>query len=519
MWLPKLLDNNIDDESVLLLGDAELKELIPKIGPRLKFKKLLDELKLEAAQDVTLTNEDALWCNITKTGSETYTDKSSDDVTCAADEPSHTPVAGQGDQNTGCLDGRAVIIEGEASGGLLKEGSRRNHNISQRIYSSLLFTLCCWKRQYCKKKIQVENLYESYITRRRKLRQSGELAGTSRRASSCSSGSTSVTSNFNFDSGDNSDNNEPDDYVENLTFLKNNVEPWGKVEEIWSATSSCRLKNLYRKNNSGIHLKYPALRQPQGYILLMNDFNQLYPEKENSLFSAIEIHKRTIINYAKRKAEHTRDRNLKTTIQSLIALIDDLLIPTRFDDRSTHKWSELIARNSTLTVHTASYSIWSAPFALLVIERPQSLSTMFAWLLLTYIINISPARKKKGKEIIKFSRSEMSCAFINQVASEAHVTSSILERKELLGKQQRSMQPYVIYVGDNCTQIRASYVVINDTVYSFSKLITAVDCAFKIFHSTGACYPEECEDVWLLIQLGFFNIHTKYDRNTQVVKD
>ncbi|KAL4710841.1 hypothetical protein ACJJTC_016125 [Scirpophaga incertulas] len=118
-------DNNIDDESVLLLGDAELKELIPKIGPRLKFKKLLDELKLEAAQDVTLTNEDALWCNITKTGSETYTDKSSDDVTCAADEPSHTPVAGQGDQNTGCLDGRAVIIEGEASGGLLKEGSRR----------------------------------------------------------------------------------------------------------------------------------------------------------------------------------------------------------------------------------------------------------------------------------------------------------------------------------------------------------------------------------------------------------
>ncbi|KAL4701928.1 hypothetical protein ACJJTC_004573 [Scirpophaga incertulas] len=93
-------DNNIDDESVLLLGDAELKELIPKIGPRLKFKKLLDELKLEAAQDVTLTNEDALWCNITKTGSETYTDKSSDDVTCAADEPSHTPVAGQGDQNT-----------------------------------------------------------------------------------------------------------------------------------------------------------------------------------------------------------------------------------------------------------------------------------------------------------------------------------------------------------------------------------------------------------------------------------
>ncbi|KAL4702799.1 hypothetical protein ACJJTC_010560 [Scirpophaga incertulas] len=254
MWLPKLLDNNIDDESVLLLGDVELKELIPKIGPRLKFKKLLDELKLEAAQDVTLTN--------------------------------------------GCLDGRAVIIEGEASGGLLKEGSRRklslilinetikNHpdyKISseqfQKLASGIVATFpkestVVYYSPYVAgkdntaKKNSSGKLYERYITRRRKLRQSGELAGTSRRASSCSSGSTSVTSNFNFDSGDNSDNNEPNDYVENLTFLKNNVEPWGKVEEIWSATSSCRLKNLYRKNNSGIHLKYPALRQPQGYILV-----------------------------------------------------------------------------------------------------------------------------------------------------------------------------------------------------------------------------------------------------------
>ncbi|KAL4720494.1 hypothetical protein ACJJTC_019255 [Scirpophaga incertulas] len=162
-------DNNIDDESVLLLGDAELKELIPKIGPRLKFKKLLDELKLEAAQDVTLTN----WKTL-----------------------------------------------------------RKIHYKKTKVAAE-------WRISWYKQ--------TSFIVFFRKH---------------------IVTSNFNFDSGDNSDNNEPNDYVENLTFLKNNVEPWGKVEEIWSATSSCRLKNLYRKNNSGIHLKYPALRQPQGYILV-----------------------------------------------------------------------------------------------------------------------------------------------------------------------------------------------------------------------------------------------------------
>ncbi|KAL4720580.1 hypothetical protein ACJJTC_013505 [Scirpophaga incertulas] len=47
---------------------------------------------------------------------------------------------------------------------------------------------------------------------------------------------------------------------------------------------------------------------------------------------------------------------------------------------------------------------------------PESINNV-CLLLLTYIINITPARKKKGKEIIKFSRSEMSCAFIHQVAS------------------------------------------------------------------------------------------------------
>lgn len=138
-------------------------------------------------------------------------------------------------------------------------------------------------------------------------------------------------------------------------------------------------------------------------------------------------------------------------------------------------------------------------------------------LLLAFIINISPARKRKGKPIIKYSRAEICDAFIKQVASEAEVTSKIISKREQISKQGCTLQHFVTFVGKSFTEVVAAYVVINDTVYHFNKLITAVDCACKIFHSTGACYPEECAEVWLFIQLGFFDIKSKFDKNTQTV--
>lgn len=35
--------------------------------------------------------------------------------------------------------------------------------------------------------------------------------------------------------------------------------------------------------------------------------------------------------------------------------------------------------------------------------------------------------------------------------------------------------------------------------------------AVKIFNSTGAFYPQDLSDIWLFVQLGLYNIKTKYD--------
>lgn len=137
-------------------------------------------------------------------------------------------------------------------------------------------------------------------------------------------------------------------------------------------------------------------------------------------------------------------------------------------------------------------------------------------MVLPLVINISPTRKQK-KPAWKPSRAEISQGFISQAVSEAEVTTTILEKTEKLKKLGRTVQPYVISVGPSAAVIRKAYVVINNTVYTFQKLITAVDCAFKIFQATGAYYPEESEDIWTTIQIGMYGITTKFDRKTQAV--
>lgn len=61
-----------------------------------------------------------------------------------------------------------------------------------------------------------------------------------------------------------------DDTDENLTWLKNNVDPWETVVKKWTETSDYRLKHIYDgdDNITGYYNKYPALKQPKGYTLV-----------------------------------------------------------------------------------------------------------------------------------------------------------------------------------------------------------------------------------------------------------
>ncbi|KAG5884371.1 hypothetical protein JTB14_003318 [Gonioctena quinquepunctata] len=84
------------------------------------------------------------------------------------------------------------------------------------------------------------------------------------------------------------------DLEETILWLKNNIEPTNEVTEKWKVTFSQRTNK--KDTIEQYYGKFPCLSQPLGYLLLQNDFNQMYPERENSLFikypqMAVKIHK------------------------------------------------------------------------------------------------------------------------------------------------------------------------------------------------------------------------------------
>lgn len=139
-------------------------------------------------------------------------------------------------------------------------------------------------------------------------------------------------------------------------------------------------------------------------------------------------------------------------------------------------------------------------------------------LLLPYILSVPPALKKAGKPSWKPARSEIRDAFVTQVSAETEILPAVEARKNKYRDLGRSFQPLVVIVGPSLQETSRSVVVVDDTWYNFSSALEAVDGAFKIFHSTGACYPEEATDVWLFIQRAFYKIETKYDRISQAIR-
>lgn len=54
---------------------------------------------------------------------------------------------------------------------------------------------------------------------------------------------------------------------------------------------------------------------------LQEDFNQMYPGKENNLFSTLNLKQEDILAYAKGKADHSRNKVIKNDIINLIGMI------------------------------------------------------------------------------------------------------------------------------------------------------------------------------------------------------
>lgn len=85
----------------------------------------------------------------------------------------------------------------------------------------------------------------------------------------------------------NSIENEPINNVQeqiSLDYVKNNLSPFEEVSSHWSLSFNARRKLLHSTDLYQYMSMFPIIKQPDGYELLINDFNQLYNENDKNLF-------------------------------------------------------------------------------------------------------------------------------------------------------------------------------------------------------------------------------------------
>lgn len=73
------------------------------------------------------------------------------------------------------------------------------------------------------------------------------------------------------------------------------------------------------------------------------------------------------------------------------------------------------------------------------------------------------------------------------------------------------LQPLIVVVGEEITNLQDFYVIFNDINYKLPSYLDAVDVCFKLIQVFNFKYPVESNLVWQLIQKFFYNINTAYD--------
>lgn len=140
--------------------------------------------------------------------------------------------------------------------------------------------------------------------------------------------------------------------------------------------------------------------------------------------------------------------------------------------------------------------------------------------LLAYLLPTTVSRKKKSDgKVWKPSKIEVRDGFILQVSNYSNIDSVISTRCNKLKSYNCSLQPFIIFVGESICDVKASYVVIGNERYEVENIARAVDVCFKIIHSTNVSYQSESQDIWLVIQRGFYNLKTSFDFDCNKKKD
>lgn len=97
-----------------------------------------------------------------------------------------------------------------------------------------------------------------------------------------------------------------------IAFLKNNLSPWEKVHQLWNETKTHRTLLLNKSNSVHEYFEtFPILATTNGSILLVQDFDKLYPESADKFFITWpKIEKQILIH-----AQNKRNKDIQDVLK------------------------------------------------------------------------------------------------------------------------------------------------------------------------------------------------------------
>ncbi|XP_018907203.1 uncharacterized protein [Bemisia tabaci] len=305
-------------------------------------------------------------------------------------------------------------------------------------------------------------LYDKFTHLRRKFRAKGLIDQPyGRTSSSSSSPSTSTASKGKkILEGD-----------ERSEWLQSHLQPWEQVVEYWRMTYEHRASNLKLPETNILEYfnKYPALKQPAGCNLLLQDFNvkyNRYPQLHRNLLESWPIHREKIIALLERKCR--TERAFKSLISSHGLDLENIADP--FD-------------RDVLAFKSLGFLLPCA---------------------------IGP-RDKSSKKSSRYSKTQASDALLLRIPNPAQLPATVAARNECLQNFGLAGNPYPVFVAHG--QTRACQVLAGGTNYVFDSPLKMVDACFKIFHALGTSYPPDGKLVWTFVQKFLYRLNTPYDCN------
>ncbi|XP_066590597.1 uncharacterized protein [Prorops nasuta] len=260
--------------------------------------------------------------------------------------------------------------------------------------------------------------------------------------------------------------------TESKTWLQNNIGPWELAVHHWKKTLKLRcedIKNNKEHNVCDIIEKWPILNQLQSYKLILLDFESL--------------------NLTNFELTFEKFKKFLSCVQSIKQI-------SKKDDNAS-------SLKDLLTLQDLS-------------EDSQVLVTL---LLLPHFL---PPRGRCyiAKRHWKPTISECKDSIVNHVTILGDIDHLLkLKRREAMKQLGLTLQPYIIAVGRQLTEIESIFISFDAVLYKTQSMIEAIDTCFKIFNVFNIQYPNESSHIWEVIQVYLYGIKTVFDRHTPFVTE